>query len=139
MTLLGKIIFYLLMNSMATVAFNHREAMSLSMFLNYVSNFSVFYTRLHCKKLNEHVVKCTVIVIPSLTLIYCIILCQEGHKPVRNNTIFIIQLCFEGVQIMRKTSANITKYLYSSHSLECAKDKNPPWPTTTPTPTHTPI
>ena len=41
---------YLLMNSVSTVTLNNRKAMSLSMFLNYVTNLSVLYSGLHCKK-----------------------------------------------------------------------------------------
>ena len=41
---------YLLVYSMTTVTFHHREAMSLSMLLNDVTNLPVFHTRFHWKK-----------------------------------------------------------------------------------------
>ena len=37
----------LLMNSMTTITFHHREAMSLSMLLNNVSHFPVLYSRFY--------------------------------------------------------------------------------------------
>ena len=46
------------------------------------------------------------------------------HVLLTNNKIYYPTL-LRGVQITRETSTNITRYLYSSHSPDRAKDKKP--------------
>ena len=44
---MGSELIDLLMNSMTTITFHHREAMSLCMLLNNVSYFPVLYSRFY--------------------------------------------------------------------------------------------